>query len=111
MNKLALSAATEVSANDAYFMLRNSGGKFFRVTFIKENQSIRDLVGRIGVHKSTYGVGMKYNPEDHKNLIVWDAAIMDYRTVKASAIIGFRLNGRTYKVVNQHIDVFSWSPN
>ena len=114
MNQLTFSDAIEVTSREAYFLLRNSGGKFFRVTFQKRDGTTRDLVGRIGVYKGTNGIGMPYNPADHKNLIVWDAAIQDYRTVRSEAIIGFRLNGKTYHVSeHRHIDPFdiSWSMN
>lgn len=111
MNQLTLTDAIPVISREAYFLLRNSKGKFFRVTFDKKNGMVRDLVGRIGVRKGTSGIGMAYNPAEHNNLIVWDAAIQDYRTVRSDAIVGFRLNGKTYKVNDLKFDPFSWSPN
>jgi hypothetical protein len=88
-----------ITPTDAFYLLRRfSYGKFFRVTFRKADGSIRRLIGRTGVHQFTNGDGMRYNPDDRMNVIVWDAAIQEYRTVPCYRIMEIKMRHQLYKI-------------
>jgi hypothetical protein len=71
-----------ISQTEAATMIRNSGGKFFGVTFVKrgdrkkmgntpyERLPRRNLTGRTGVRQDVTGAGKKFNDRDHNLLTV-----------------------------------------
>ena len=78
-------------------LIYNLRGKFFGVTFVKKDGSIRDMTCRTGVAKHLKVGGMKlYN---YNNLIVvFDVQINDYRNVNIDTLKSLRANGRSYYV-------------
>ena len=99
MNNINLTNAISVSSRQAYQILVNSRGHFFRATFTKKSDgSERDIVCRIGVKKHRAGGDLPYNPATKLHVIVWDAAIGEYRTIPCENLIGFRLDGITYRI-------------
>ena len=72
-------------------MIENSNGKIFRVTFVKRDGSIRDLVGRLGVTK--YLKGGKRTTDENKYLCVYDIQNHGYRSVNRGNILAVRAEG------------------
>jgi len=101
MNALNLTGAVRVSETDAAKMLRETGGKFFRVDFIKRTTGTeRRMVARTGVKKGVAMGGPKRTkPEDNHLIVVWDAGVQDFRSIAIEGIRGFRIKGTTYAVV------------
>jgi putative ribosome biogenesis GTPase RsgA len=69
-----------------------SNGKFFSVTFKKENGDTRKMVARLGVHKYTSGRGMLYNAEAVNNIIVFSTKDNGYRTIKIDRLLSVKAN-------------------
>tara|TARA_R100000734_G_C3217770_1_gene30478 strand:+ start:329 stop:502 length:174 start_codon:yes stop_codon:yes gene_type:complete len=49
---------------------------------------------RLGVHKYATGGGLKYNPRERGNVIVWDTSVKGYRTIKLDRLISLRFGGK-----------------
>jgi len=75
-------------------VLESTKGKFFGVTFIKADGSSRNMTCRLGVHKHVSGGGLKYNPRERGNVIVWDTSIKGYRTIKLDRLVSLRFSGK-----------------
>lgn len=74
------------------------GGKFFTVTFIKKDGTIRKMNARLGVTKGLTGKGMAYNPIERNLLPVFDVQKQAYRMINAETIQEIKFEGQTLKV-------------
>lgn len=74
------------------------GGKFFTVTFIKKDGTIRKMNARLGVTKGLTGKGMAYNPIERNLLPVFDMHKQAYRMINADTIQKIKFEGQTLKV-------------
>ena len=72
------------------------GDKIFYCEFLKKDGTIRKMKARLGVTKHLKGGQMKYSPQDHNNLVVFDMEKRDYRTIKADNLIKIKARGFTY---------------
>lgn len=71
------------------------GGRFFGATFARADGSVRRGVFQLGVRgPDVVGVGLSYDPDERGNLIVWDVAKQDYRTIKVSRLQSIRFGGQ-----------------
>ena len=77
-----------------------TSGKFFGVTFVKADGTLRDMTCRLGVHKHATGKGLKYNARERGNVIVWDTSVKGYRTIKLDRVVSLRFGGK--EVFFQH---------
>ena len=75
-------------------VVQSTRGRFFGVTFVKADGSLRNMTCRIGVSKHVSGRGLKYNPTDRGNVIVWDTSVKSYRTIKLDRLISLRFSGK-----------------
>lgn len=62
-------------------------GRFFKAKFIKKDGTIREMTARFGVKRYLKGVGLKYNPENNNNIIVFDVKLKEYRTINLDRLI------------------------
>ena len=69
-------------------------GRFFGVTFVKADGTLRNMTCRTGVSKHTSGRGLKYNPTERGNVIVWDTSAKGYRTIKLDRLVSLRFGGK-----------------
>jgi len=74
----------------------SSAGKFFRVTFLKKDGSVRDLNGRIGVVSRLKG-GATLVDKD-KFLVVYDMVNQGYRSVNKDTIQEVAFGGEVYQL-------------
>lgn len=92
----------QISKNTARDMIKSSKGKFISTTFVKKNGEVRDLNGRVGVHKSKHsplkGVGLGYNPDDYGLVGIFDAQKKAYRMVNINTLSQLKVDGETYEV-------------
>ena len=83
-------------------LLKGSKGKFVSVRFVKKDGEVRDLNGRMGVHKSKYapltGQGLAYNPDDYGLVGIFDAQKKAYRMVNINTLSQLTVDGETYEV-------------
>lgn len=92
----------QISKATAKDMIKGSKGKFVSVRFVKKDGDIRDLNGRVGVHKSKYapltGQGLAYNPDDYGLVGIFDAQKKAYRMVNINTLSQLKVDGETYEV-------------
>ena len=93
----------EISKAKATDLIKGSKGKFISVKFVKKNGEVRNMNGRMGVHKSPHaplkGVGLAYNPDDYGLVGIFDAQAKDYRMVNINTLSELTLDGQSYDVV------------
>ncbi len=92
----------EISKAQARDIIKGSGGQFISVTFTKKNGEVRNLNGRIGVHKSKHapltGQGLAYDPDDYGLIGIFDAQIRNYRMVNINTLSRLAIDGKEYQV-------------
>ena len=77
-------------------------GRFFTVSFIKADGTIRKMTTRTGVKKGIKGTGVPMKSDDAVRL--YDVNIQQYRTVKPSRVIGVQCGKLLYNDnrLNEH---------
>lgn len=78
-------------------LISQTKGKFFRVDFIKKDNSIRRMICRTGVKKALkkgVNVAKKANPE---LAIVWDGQKQEYRSFDTHRVLEIKFSGRILK--------------
>jgi hypothetical protein len=71
-----------ISRDQAVQLIKKSGGKLFRVTFIKRSTgSPRRMVARTGVRKGVNGDGKRFDPAAH-NLLTLHEFVTDPDTLR-----------------------------
>ena len=92
----------QISKSKATDLIKGSKGKFIAVRFVKKNGEVRDLNGRMGVHKSKYapltGQGLAYNPDDYGLVGIFDAQKKAYRMVNINTLSQLTVDGETFNV-------------
>ena len=92
----------KISKATATEMIKSSKGKFLSVRFVKKNGEIRDMNGRVGVHKSPHapltGEGLAYNPDDYGLVGIFDAQLKAYRMVNINTLSHLKVDGQSYEV-------------
>lgn len=73
--------------------VRKSAGKFFTVTFVKRDGSIRKLNGRLGVGRAPVQSG--------KYFVVYDVKNMGFRHVRIDGIVSLTCEGVT--ILNNNV--------
>ena len=71
-------------------LIEQSNGKMFACTFVKQDGSIRELNGRLGVTK--YLKGSKNKP-NNDFIVVYDVVNKGYRSVNKHSILSVRTSG------------------
>lgn len=69
------------------------GDRIFYCEFTKKDGTLRKMICRLGVKKHLKGGELTYNPADFNNLIVFDMAKKEYRTVPFDRLRNIRYNG------------------
>lgn len=71
------------------------GNKFFTISFIKKDGTLRKMNARIGVTKHLKGGKKSYNPDDFNYLTVFDLGKKQYRTVNLNTVKEIKANNET----------------
>lgn len=72
-------------------LIRETGGRFFRVSFVKRtNGERREMLCRIGVTKHLRGGDRAYEPSEHNLATVFDVQKKAYRSIPLDGLISFR---------------------
>ena len=79
-------------------MIKGTKGKFFSVTFVKKDGSVRSMTARLGVKKGIKGVGLKFDPAERDLMVVWATDRKSYRMVNLRTISSLKINGNTHSV-------------
>ena len=68
------------------------GNKFFTISFIKKDGTLRKMNARLGVTKHLKGGKKSYNPDDFNYLTVFDLGKKQYRTVNLNTVKEVKAN-------------------
>ena len=82
---------------NAFDIINNTKGKIFHVTFIKKDGTERKMQARTGVKSYLKGGKLKYNPNSHHLMSVFDMQKQEYRMVNTNTIIRIKANNKEYK--------------
>lgn len=77
-------------------IINNTRGKFFTVTFVKKDRTVRIMTARTGVKKGVNGKGLNYNATDKGIKIVWSCDAENFRAIKLNTILGIKFKGKNY---------------
>lgn len=72
-------------------LLKQTGG-IFNVKFYKADGTSRSMNARFGVRKGVNGAGLKYNPSERNNIIVYSMQDRGFRTIKLDRIRTIKFN-------------------
>lgn len=81
-------------------LLLATQGKFFQVTFIKSDGSVRKMVCRVGVTSHLKGGSKTFSDLDKGLMTVYDVHSRGYRSFSLDRLISFTFGGLTTKFEN-----------
>ena len=95
--------AGPISKDEAKRLIKDTKGKFFTVTFVKKDGTIRVMNARLGVKAYLKGGELPYNPEEKGLIPVWDpvahkATGNGYRMISINTISALKIGSNEYKV-------------
>jgi len=79
-------------------MIKSTKGKFFSVTFVKKDGSVRKMTARLGVRKGVNGKGLAFNPSERDLMVVWDTGKKEFRMVNLKTINTMKIGGVTHNL-------------
>lgn len=74
------------------------GNKFFTITFVKKDGTLRKMNARLGVKKHLKGGKKSYNPDEFNYLTVFDLKKKQYRTVNLNTVKELVSKGIKYEL-------------
>jgi hypothetical protein len=77
-------------------LIESTKGKFFTVTFVKKDGTIRTMTARTGVRKGVTGQGLKFNPGERNLKVVWSCDAETFRMINLNTILGIKFKGKNY---------------
>ena len=80
--------------------IKESKGRLMSLNYIKNNGSVRRLIGRTGVRSYLKGGVNKVERLDRPYLTMFDMQLREYRTVSLDTLMSFKFNGVNYQVVD-----------
>lgn len=75
--------------------LKTLGG-IFNVKFYKADGTLRSINARFGVRKGVSGKGLRYDPSERNNIIVYSMNDKGFRTIKLDHIRTIKFNKQIY---------------
>ena len=80
--------------------IKESKGRLMSLNYIKNNGSVRRLIGRTGVRSYLKGGVNNVERLDRPYLTMFDMQLREYRTVSLDTLMSFKFNGVNYQVVD-----------
>lgn len=78
-------------------MIETAEGKFFTVTFIKKDNSIRIMNARLGVKKHLHGGSLPYTPKAKGLIPVYDIQKKHYKMINRETVMALKIDGKEYQ--------------
>jgi len=79
-------------------LLKDTGGKFVSVEFVKKDGSLRKMTGRFGVTKHLKGGVNRVVNESNAYMTIYDTVNKGYRTINLETIQRLNVGGVAYEV-------------
>lgn len=92
-------AVENIKRSKVEAFLRDLKGEMFGIDYVKQDETVRSLTGRLDVAPLKGGKN-KVEANDRPYLTVFDVEIRDYRTVNLDTATRIRVNGKVYDIVN-----------
>jgi len=89
---------TTISKEQAKSLIENNNSEIFKVTFVKKDGTIRDMVCRRGVTSHLKGGVLKYDPKALGYVVVFDMAKEDYRMINLNTLISVNMGGQKFEI-------------
>tara|TARA_Y100000361_G_C11092438_1_gene307201 strand:- start:459 stop:731 length:273 start_codon:yes stop_codon:yes gene_type:complete len=82
-------------------VIKETNGKFFTARFWKDNGELRRMTCRTGVKKGVSGVPLDFytSKKGHKNVVVWDTAKQDFRTIPLRRLLSVTFKGIEHNIL------------
>ena len=87
-----------ISKEEAKRLIKETNGKFFTVTFIKKDGSVRVMNARLGVEVYLRGGQLAYDAESKGLITVYDMKSKGYRMVNVNTIKYLKIGRNEYDV-------------
>ena len=87
-----------INREEAQFLIETTHGKFFTVTFLKKDNSVRIMNARLGVKKHLNGGVLKYSPKEKELIPVYDLQSKGYRMINLNTLISLKINNKEYTI-------------
>tara|TARA_R100000152_G_C6596719_1_gene55278 strand:+ start:68 stop:340 length:273 start_codon:yes stop_codon:yes gene_type:complete len=88
----------KINKETAKKYIYDTNGKIFSAVFTKKDGEKRTMVCRQGVSKYVKGVGLKFKPEVHNLIGVFDMQKEAYRFINLDTLEKIRIKGREYEI-------------
>ena len=75
-----------------------TNGKIFSAVFTKKDGEKRKMLCRQGVHKYVKGKGLKFLPEEHSLIGVFDMHKKAYRFINLETLEKIKVKGREFEI-------------
>ena len=86
----------QIDRDTAKQYIYKTNGKIFSAVFIKKDGEKRKMVCRQGVYKYVKGVGLKFKPEEHDLIGVFDMHKKAYRFINVKTLEQIKVGGIQY---------------
>ena len=87
-----------IDKNTAKQYIYKTNGKIFSAVFRKKDGTKRKMNCRRGVSKYVKGIGLKFKPEEHALIGVFDMHKKAYRFINLETLEQLSFKGITYKI-------------
>ena len=87
-----------ISKDTAKQYIYKTNGKIFSAVFRKKDGEKRKMVCRRGVAKYVKGVGLKFKPEEHNLIGVFDMHKKAYRFINIKTLEKVKIKGINYQI-------------
>lgn len=81
--------------DSVYNLIKSTNGKIFSVTFLKKDNTLREMVCRLGVTKHLQG-GEDNKAHLPQYINVFEMASEKYKTVTLDTVKSVKVDGKTY---------------
>ena len=86
----------KIDKDTAREYIYKTNGKIFSAIFTKKDGEKRKIVCRRGVHKYVKGIGLKFKPEKHDLIGVFDMQKKAYRFINTNTLEQITIQGKTH---------------
>ena len=77
-------------------IIENTRGKFFTVTFVKKDGTLRRMTARTGVKKGVNGKGLNFSPIAKGLKTLWACDAENFRMVNLNTILSIKFKGKIH---------------
>jgi len=79
-------------------MIEGTEGRIFHAEFLKRDETVRQMSGRLGVTEYLKGGELGYNAGKKHLIVVFDMEKQEYRTIPVKRLLSLTIDGKRYHV-------------